>query len=175
MTGLVLLLVSVATKRYQDRLEAVALSDKLTGLANRQALDMMLQRDMAENRRTGMGLAILLLDLDRFKHINDKHGHLAGDAVLKSVADKLVRWGGEEFMVILKRTDLNAALLVAEKIRQHVETTQIAYGSDKLTLSCSIGVAVLRENDTADSLLNRADRGLYAAKQGGRNQVRDSE
>lgn len=185
VTGLVLLLVSVATKRYQDKLEAVALSDKLTGLANRQALDMMLQRDMAENRRTGMGLSILLLDLDRFKQVNDKHGHLAGDAVLKSVAeairgqlrdsDMVGRWGGEEFMVILKRTDLNAALLVAEKIREHVAATQIAYGDDKLALSCSIGVAVLREKDTADSLLNRADRGLYAAKQGGRNLVRDSE
>jgi diguanylate cyclase (GGDEF)-like protein len=185
VTGLVLFLVSVATKRYQDRLEAMALSDKLTGLANRQALDMMLQRDMAENKRTGMGLALLLLDLDRFKEVNDKHGHLAGDAVLKCLAeairgqlrdsDMVGRWGGEEFMVILKRTDLNAALLVAEKIRQHVESTKIAYDRDNLKLSCSIGVAVLREDDTADTLLRRADRGLYAAKQEGRNQVRDSE
>ena len=125
MTGLVLFLVNLATGRYQDRLEAVALSDKLTGLANRLALDMMLQRDMAEHRRTGMGLAILLLDLDRFKQVNDQHGHLAGDAVLKGVAaairsqlrdsDLVGRWGGEEFMVILKRTDLNAAMTVAEK------------------------------------------------------------
>lgn len=185
VTGLVLLLVSVATKRYQERLEAVALSDKLTGLSNRQALDLMLQRDMAEHRRTGMGLAILLLDLDHFKDINDKHGHLAGDAVLKRIAlairaqlrdsDLVGRWGGEEFMVILKRTDLNAAMLVAEKIRQHIAATPVSYGKEQISLSSSIGVAVLRDNDTADSLLIRADRGLYAAKQGGRNLVRDSE
>lgn len=185
VTGLVLLLVSVATKRYQDRLEAVALSDKLTGLANRQALDIVLQRDMAEHRRTGMGVAILLLDLDHFKGINDKYGHLAGDAVLKYVAvaireqlrdsDMVGRWGGEEFMVILKRTDLNSATLVAEKIRQRLAVAMVEYGQQKISLSCSIGVAVLREGDSPDSLLNRADRGLYAAKQGGRNLVCDSE
>ena len=185
VTGLVLLLVSVATKRYQDRLEAVALSDKLTGLANRQALDIVLQRDMAEHRRSGMGVAILLLDLDHFKDINDKYGHLAGDAVLKFVAqairsqlrdsDMVGRWGGEEFMVILKRTDLNAATLVAEKIRLHLATARATYASHEIGLSCSIGVAVLRDDDTADALLSRADRGLYAAKQGGRNLVRDGE
>ncbi|MDE2598085.1 MAG: diguanylate cyclase [Rhodocyclaceae bacterium] len=185
VTGLVLFLVSVATKRYQDKLEAVALSDKLTGLANRLALDMMLQRDMAEHRRTGMGLALLLLDLDRFKDINDAHGHLAGDAVLKRMAeairtqlrdsDMVGRWGGEEFLVVLKRTDLNAATLVAEKIRQHVAETPVIYGKDRIFLSCSIGIAVLRDGDTADSLLSRADHGLYAAKQGGRNLVRNSE
>lgn len=185
VTGLVLFLVSLATKRYQERLEAVALSDKLTGLANRQALDIVLQRDMAEHRRSGMGVAMLLLDLDHFKEINDKYGHLAGDAVLKSVAaairsqlrdsDMLGRWGGEEFMIILKRTDLNAATLVAEKIRQHLAALKITYATHEIGLSCSIGVAVMREDDTADSLLNRADRGLYAAKQGGRNLVRDGE
>jgi diguanylate cyclase (GGDEF)-like protein len=185
VTGLVLFLVSVATKRYQDKLEALAMSDKLTGLANRQALDMMLQRDMAEHRRTGMGLAMLLLDLDRFKEINDKHGHLAGDAVLKSVAaairsqlrdsDMVGRWGGEEFMLLLKRTDLNSATLVAEKIRQHVAATPVMYGKEQIVLNCSIGVAIMNEHDTADSLLSRADRGLYAAKQGGRNLVRDGQ
>lgn len=185
VTGLVLLLVSVATKRYQDRLEAVALSDKLTGLANRQALDIVLQRDMAEHRRTGMGVAILLLDLDHFKDINDKYGHLAGDAVLTFVAqairsqlrdsDMVGRWGGEEFMVILKRTDLNAATLVAEKIRQHLATAKATYAAHAIGLSCSIGVAILHDDDTADTLLTRADRGLYAAKQGGRNLVRDGE
>jgi diguanylate cyclase (GGDEF)-like protein len=185
VTGLVLFLVNLAASRYQERLEAVALSDKLTGLANRLALDMMLQRDMAEHRRTGMGLAILLLDLDSFKQINDKHGHLAGDAVLKGVAaairaqlrdsDLVGRWGGEEFMIILKRTDLNSATAVADKIRQHIQATQVRYGKESLALTASIGVAVLRDEDTADSLLNRADRGLYLAKQGGRNLVRDSE
>ena len=185
VTGLVLFLVSVATKRYQDKLESVALSDKLTGLANRLALDMMLQRDMAEHRRTGMGLALLLLDLDRFKEVNDKHGHLAGDAVLKRMAeairtqlrdsDMVGRWGGEEFLVVLKRTDLNAATLVAEKVRQHVAETPVIYGKERIFLSCSIGIAVMRDDDTADSLLSRADRGLYAAKQAGRNLVRDSE
>ena len=185
VTGLVLFLVSVATKRYQDRLEAVALSDKLTGLANRQALDIVLQRDMAEHRRTGMGVAILLLDLDHFKNVNDRYGHLAGDAVLKFVAeairsqlrdsDMVGRWGGEEFLVILKRTDLNSAMLVAEKIRQHLATATASYAAHQIGLSCSIGVAIMREGDTADALLSRADRGLYAAKQAGRNLVRDGE
>ncbi|HWU84869.1 MAG TPA: sensor domain-containing diguanylate cyclase [Rhodocyclaceae bacterium] len=185
VTGLVLLLVSVATKRYQDKLETVALSDKLTGLANRQALDLILLRDMAEHKRTGMGLAILLLDLDRFKEINDEHGHLAGDEVLRRVAveirsqlrdsDMVGRWGGEEFLVILKRSDLNAAHLVAEKIRQHLASTTIGYARAQIGLGCSIGVAVLRDDDTQDSLLNRADRGLYTAKQSGRNRVCDGE
>ncbi|HWV18705.1 MAG TPA: sensor domain-containing diguanylate cyclase [Rhodocyclaceae bacterium] len=185
VTGLVLFLVNLVTSRYQRKLEAVALSDKLTGLANRQALDMFLQRDMAESRRGGTDLALLLLDLDRFKEVNDEQGHLAGDAVLKHVADAIRgqlrdsdmvgRWGGEEFMILLKRTDLDAALLVAEKVRQHLLDMPLSYGQHRIRLSCSIGVAVLREGETADSLLGRADRGLYAAKQAGRNQVQAGE
>lgn len=185
VTGLVLFLVNLVTSRYQRKLEALALSDKLTGLANRQALDMFLQRDMAESRRGGTDLALLLLDLDRFKDVNDKQGHLAGDAVLKHVADAIRgqlrdsdmvgRWGGEEFMILLKRTDLDAALLVAEKVRQHLVDMPLSYGQHRIRLSCSIGVAVLREGESADSLLGRADRGLYAAKQAGRNQVQAGE
>ncbi len=185
VTGLVLLLVSIAIKRYQDRIEAMALTDKLTGLANRQALDMMIQRDMAEHRRTDMGLAILLLDLDSFKNINDKYGHLAGDAVLRHVgsvirsqlrdSDLLGRWGGEEFLLTLKRTDLQAATTVAEKIREAIEQTRESYGSETLSVTVSIGIALLRTDDTQDSLLNRADHALYAAKRAGRNCVKSGE
>lgn len=185
VTGLVLLLVSIAIKRYQERIEAMALTDKLTGLANRQALDMMVLRDMAEHRRTDMGLAILLLDLDSFKNINDKYGHLAGDAVLRQVgsvirsqlrdSDLLGRWGGEEFLLTLKRTDLQAATTVAEKIREAIEQTRVPYGSETLSVTVSIGIALLRADDTQDSLLNRADHALYAAKRAGRNCVKSGE
>lgn len=185
VTGLVLLLVSLAINRYQERLEAIALSDKLTGLTNRQGLDMMIQRDMAEQRRTGMGLALLLLDLDRFKAVNDQYGHLAGDAVLRGItevirqqlrdSDTIGRWGGEEFLIILKRTDLQAAIVVAEKIREAVARAEVPYGKESLNLTVSIGIAVMRAGDTEDGLLNRADHALYAAKQAGRNCVLSGE
>jgi diguanylate cyclase (GGDEF)-like protein len=182
ITVLVLVLVNLAIGRYQTRLENLALTDKLTGLANRQALDMAIQRDIAESKRSKVGIAAILIDLDHFKVINDTHGHLAGDAVLSTLAasvraqlregDLIGRWGGEEFLVMLRDTDLDAAMLVAEKIRKCVETTETVYAEQHFRLTTSLGVALLRDGDTQDSLINRADRALYAAKQDGRNRVR---
>lgn len=181
VTGVVLFLVNLALGRYQRRLEAMALTDKLTGLANRQAIDMGFQRDMADSRRNGGGMAVILMDLDHFKDINDAHGHLAGDAVLKRMSaevrgllregDLMGRWGGEEFLIVLRHCDETAALQVAEKIRASVEAVKTEYAGQTFQLTTSAGVAMLRDGDTQDSLINRADRALYAAKQAGRNRV----
>lgn len=181
VTVIVAWLVSVVIGRYQTRLEDLALTDKLTGLANRQALDLMFRRDLADSRRDKSGVAVLLLDLDHFKSINDKYGHLAGDAVLQGIAkvirehlregDFVARWGGEEFLILLRHADEESATLVAEKIRTSIEQAVVPYIVDRFRLTASVGVAVWREGDTQDSLISRADDALYKAKEQGRNRV----
>lgn len=181
VTAFVLLLVNLVIGRYQRRVEQMATTDKLTGLANRQALELFLQRDLAEEKREAHGLALIMFDLDFFKTVNDGHGHLAGDAVLMQAArlisaglrdaDLVCRWGGEEFLVVLKQVDQAKAFAVAEKLRANIAAARFRYGEVQFTLTASAGIALLRADDTQESLISRADRALYAAKQSGRNVV----
>jgi diguanylate cyclase (GGDEF)-like protein len=123
----------------------------------------------------------LLLDLDHFKALNDTYGHLAGDQVLIGFArdlesclrhsDIVCRWGGEEFIVMLKDTDAETGLKIAEKIRRHVEQQRYAYNGNVLHLTVSIGLTTLQANDTLHTLLSRADHAMYRAKQSGRNRT----
>jgi diguanylate cyclase (GGDEF)-like protein len=126
-------------------------------------------------------LVALLIDLDHFKALNDTHGHLAGDEVLRQFAnvlqgslrqsDILCRWGGEEFIVLLREAEGRQAIEVAEKIRRRTEQLTFSYADQPLRLTVSIGLAGLQRDDTLHSLLTRADHALYRAKQGGRNRV----
>ncbi len=155
--------------------------DALTGLANRHAVALLgpeLQRVTAHDQ----AVSVVMLDIDHFKHINDDHGHAAGDAVLRSVArllqttvrqtDTVARWGGEEFVICLPGADLPVALGVAEKLRLALAAEHLAVGAGRtLRLTASLGVAQLQTGETLADGIARADRALYLAKHGGRDRV----
>ncbi len=181
VTGLVLFLVNFVLHRYQARIAALATTDTLTGLPNRRGFDILANQALQEALREQKPLATLMIDLDNFKVLNDTHGHLAGDEVLRGFArnlrgclrqaDILCRWGGEEFIVLLKDTDPTVAQHLAEKIRLLAEQSRYPVGDVVLEVNTSIGLTELAPGDTLHSLLNRADRALYRAKQSGRNRV----
>ena len=168
-------------------LERAALTDPLTGLGNRRALTnsmrLFLGRDGVERRAVG----VMLLDLDYFKQINDLYGHLAGDAVLREVADRLIRtvpeqaiigrWGGEEFILLFERISLADAKSVAERVRSTLADHPVRFESHTIPISASIGLACNHRLDThvIDTLLAAADTALYHAKHMGRNRVEVAE
>lgn len=166
---------------YQEALQS-ALKDPLTGIANRTALEAALKREISLSRRHKLPLSLLLFDIDKFKRINDSHGHAAGDAVLlgltRAVAgcvratDVLARMGGEEFVVVLPGTDRSGAVLLASRICAQVGGLRVpASNGDTLGFTVSIGVAAFNGTDDYESLVERADRAMYSAKQAGGNQV----
>lgn len=181
VTLLVVFLAHLALERYQHRIEEMATTDALTGLLNRHAFDILIDKLMAEHRRDPRPTAALLADIDHFKEINDRHGHQVGDAVLKEVArllqqrlrasDLAVRWGGEEFLLVLKGCDLPEARRIAEDLRQAVSAAPVAVGDLQLSVTISIGVSLYNGTESPDSMVNRADNAMYAAKHGGRNRV----
>jgi len=174
-------------EQLQQNLETVrseSLTDPLTTLANRKFFDAELGKAVAEATQSGEPLSLLMCDVDHFKAFNDKFGHVTGDQVLRLVAisvkqnvkgrDIAARYGGEEFAVALPKTALQAALTVANHIRRTVTIKELMKRSsgEKLgRVTISIGVAMLRPNETPQSLIERADTCLYAAKRGGRNRV----
>ncbi len=164
--------------KLNDRLIKIAQTDVLTGLYNRTKLNEQFHLEHARAVRYGRPFAVIMLDIDHFKKINDSFGHLIGDKVLiefASLAQKCVRscdiigrWGGEEFLVLCPETELDDAVLIAERIRQSVKNYQFASGH---LLTISAGVAALIRDDTEDSLLQRADTALYEAKNSTRDRV----
>lgn len=156
-----------------------ALTDSLTGLANRRSFDQELSRRVSHQHRQGPPLSLLLVDVDHFKRFNDEHGHQAGDAVLSQVADVLTestrqmdflaRYGGEEFGVVLPGTTLDEAKVVAERIRGAVERQAFQYRGRELRVTVSAGLAEADRTEEEAALLGRADGALYAAKNAGRN------
>ncbi|TCT04288.1 sensor domain-containing diguanylate cyclase [Aquabacter spiritensis] len=163
----------------------LSVTDGLTGLANRRRFDEVIQREWRRTGRAGASLALLMIDVDRFKSLNDRHGHSRGDEVLKALArvidgairrpgDLGARYGGEEFAVILPDTDNNAAMGIAETIRARCELLEAAGDGVKLPkFTVSIGVAALRPSPAAslDAMIDAADAALYRAKAEGRSRV----
>ncbi|WP_396587957.1 diguanylate cyclase domain-containing protein [Bermanella sp. R86510] len=153
-------------------------TDSLTGLSNRRKLDDILASEIGRSNRYHSPLSVILADIDHFKRVNDEHGHLKGDEIICRVGDLLKqhtretdtigRWGGEEFLLVCPGIDQVEAVGLAEKIRELLEATQ---QGDGIQVTASFGVAALQDNDTVDSLVSRADRGLYKSKQSGRNRV----
>jgi diguanylate cyclase len=174
-------------EQLQENLQAVrseSMTDPLTTLSNRKFFDQALAKAMTDAKETNQPLALLMADIDHFKNFNDKFGHLTGDQVLRLVAlsvkqnvkgqDVAARYGGEEFVVALPNTTLQAAITVADHVRRAVMTKELMKRSSGERLgrvTISIGAAVLRPHDTAQSLIERADMCLYAAKRNGRNRV----
>lgn len=171
----------------KDRAEAVnhelANYDMLTGIANRRLLQQTLRRDAERATREHAPYAVLMVDIDHFKAVNDTHGHLAGDAVLRHVAhllqarvrgqDMVGRWGGEEFLVLLPATTLEGARQLAEAVRASVCDAPGHYDGIPLPVTISIGICadILQPGDRPRLLVDAADKALYAAKQDGRNRV----
>lgn len=165
-------------KRALDAMARQAGTDALTGLPNRRSLDTALDAQCAMASREGRPCAVLMLDLDHFKAINDTHGHAVGDAVLRAFGQRLqaqlrrsdlcARYGGEEFVVLLAGTPFEPAEDVAERLRASVNEAPLVEG---VTATVSVGTASHRPDDDAASLLARADAALYEAKRGGRNRV----
>ena len=172
-------------RELSDRLQALSTTDALTGVPNRRALDERLEGELGRTRRYGTPLAAVMIDLDHFKKLNDRHGHPAGDAVLRQVArildsekrrgDIVARYGGEEFVALLSHADSAAAQTWAERVRSRLATTAIDLGDGQglLRVTASFGVASAAGvgTPTAGELLQAADRALYEAKAAGRNRV----
>lgn len=170
--------INADLSQAHSNLEKIAVTDRLTGLYNRAKLDEVFTSEIACVERLGNPFAIILADIDHFKLINDTHGHLVGDSVLNEFAtilrrmtrgtDTAGRWGGEEFLVICPKVDLNDAFVLAERIRAAVAKHSFPVVGKK---TCSFGVASYRSGDTAETMVKRADEALYNAKQHGRDRV----
>ena len=174
-------------KLLKDRYENLSMIDDLTGLFNRRYFYMRVETALANSRRYHQPLCLLMLDIDFFKKINDEHGHLCGDRVLIQISsllkkqiresDLLVRFGGEEFVVIFTNTDCNNGKIFSERIRQEIEHEKIEFDGKSIQTTVSIGIHCLcfekekMESSDIDSLVNSADLALYQAKGFGRNRV----
>jgi diguanylate cyclase (GGDEF)-like protein len=164
-----------------NRMKELASHDELTGLLNRRAFLERVRTEIAAQRRHGELAAVILIDLDHFKAINDQLGHQCGDEVLRATAlllqqhlrgaDILARWGGEEFLIFMPRTSVDDATLAAERLRHALRTLDCPNLPQGWTLSASFGVAALDNDLTLDTATARADQALYQAKAGGRDRV----
>jgi len=180
----------IRKKRYTERLRdsvqtsiELAITDALTGLHNRRYMETHMSGLVEQALSRGHPLAVLVLDIDHFKSINDAHGHDAGDEVLREFAlrvrksirgiDLACRYGGEEFVVFMPETDLAAATAVAERLRRRIasEPFPIRERAQGIDVTISIGIAALGADDDAASVIKRADQALYRAKHNGRNRV----
>jgi diguanylate cyclase (GGDEF) domain len=158
-----------------------AMTDALTGLPNRAALTERLELEVSRWQRYGGDLLLAVLDVDHFKRINDDFGHLAGDKVLKIIANELAkrvrktdfiaRYGGEEFVVLLPATPLEGGRQLLDVLRGAVEACPFHFKGERLSITCSAGLAAFREGERAEAAFERADQALYRAKRGGRNRL----
>jgi diguanylate cyclase (GGDEF)-like protein len=169
-------------KTLNEQLDRLAKADPLTGCANRRHFQERLQAELDRTGRYGHECSLLLIDIDFFKQVNDRHGHAAGDEVLRHLVrivqeqlrteDELGRMGGEEFAVLLPETGQANAVVVAERIRHTIETTPSRFQGAQIPLTASVGVASWNPpSEPADALLQRADVAMYEAKKAGRNRV----
>ena len=179
--------VTSQLKKSNQELDHLARTDRLTQIRNRHDLQECLQIEASRARRTAQPCGVLMLDIDHFKEVNDRFGHLAGDDVLKAVTsvvshilrseDILGRWGGEEFLVLLPGSDLQQSQQVAEKIKEAVANTRIRLDEDAVSVTISLGVSLFRPEQIKeiDASVKDADQALYKAKGFGRNKVMVSE
>lgn len=164
-----------------EDLKREALIDQLTGLPNRRYLEMNLGGSMAEFQRHQVGFGLIFIDVDHFKRVNDRYGHDVGDKVLRLVGttmencmrpyDMVGRWGGEEFVAIIRFVDTEQFKTAAEKLRTLVESSFLTQDGERLSVTVTLGATHVRPDDTVESLLKRADQLMYEGKQAGRNRV----
>jgi diguanylate cyclase (GGDEF)-like protein len=166
-------------------LQELALLDPVTGVGNRRYAEVRLRAAVDALQRYGWGFGVLFLDLDRFKEVNDTHGHDVGDQVLRMVArtlggnlrsvDAVGRWGGEEFVAVIASATAEHLRLAAERSRKLVAASVLDAGSSRIRVTVSIGATMARADDTPQSLVQRADSLMYRAKAGGGNRVESAD
>jgi diguanylate cyclase (GGDEF)-like protein len=167
---------------FYEEIYQLSITDNLTQVGNRRYLEDSLEHELSRARRFERPLSVLLLDIDFFKRVNDEHGHLVGDAVLRNVAqivrgrvrhyDTVARYGGEEFAVVMPETGLSDAAHVAGELGKAIARSVVEYRSARVSVTVSVGCAEMQDHDDdAASVLARADERLYAAKHAGRNRV----
>ncbi|TDG12857.1 diguanylate cyclase [Seongchinamella unica] len=163
------------------RLAEAARVDHLTGLLNRRGFTEEAETEIRRMFRTGKSFSLVLADVDNFKQFNDQYGHVCGDHVLKRVAalleertrdvDRVARWGGEEFIMLLPETEIDGAAILAEKLRDAVAANLFEFDNLRLSLTMTFGIAAFRKGESLDACIARADTALYHGKEGGRNKV----
>jgi diguanylate cyclase (GGDEF)-like protein len=168
-------------RRAEKKLVELATKDPLTGLSNRRNLLALAEHEIARAQRSGEPIALVIADIDHFKQINDRHGHDAGDHVLSHVGallmqmcrgqDIVARWGGEEFLLLLPATSIDAATALAERIRESVAGAAIDHGGKRVNVTLSLGVATLVAGEELSAAIARADGALYQSKAQGRDRV----
>jgi diguanylate cyclase (GGDEF)-like protein len=168
--------------QYHEEIYRMTIIDGLTQAHVKRYLLEALEKEIIRARRHARDLSLIMFDIDHFKKINDVHGHLAGDFVLKELArivqgrirrdEVFARYGGEEFSIVLPETNLEGAKSLADGLREKVEQSRFVFQNENISVTISIGVAMLGDNDrTSQDLIKHADQKLYDAKRGGRNRV----
>ena len=171
-------LISIIIKYFiQQRLEVQASHDHLTGLFNRHYFELLIKKQQNDSKRNKQNIALMMCDIDHFKTVNDIYGHDIGDKVLKNIAeiliknsrasDSIIRFGGEEFLIIASYDSIEDLMKYGERIRMNIESTKIL----DQNITISIGIALCDHNCIADETMKKADIALYTAKENGRNQV----
>jgi diguanylate cyclase (GGDEF)-like protein/PAS domain S-box-containing protein len=168
-------------KRRVHELEQDVFRDAVTGLGNRKLLEIKINTAITEYHQHQISFGLLFIDIDHFKAINDTYGHQEGDRTLRHAAKNLTdhlrntdvcgRWGGEEFIAILYDVDLKSLAQITNKLHAMIASSAIMVNGEKISVTASIGATIVRETDTMDSIIERADQLMYQSKQGGRNQV----
>jgi diguanylate cyclase (GGDEF)-like protein len=183
VAGVLAVARDITERKRAEQAEELASRDGLTGLYNHRMFYSLLKDEIVRTQRFKRPVSLLMLDIDHFKRVNDTYGHQAGDAILKGLSillmkqaravDRVCRYGGEEFMVILPETDTAVAMNIAERLRAEVERQPFGINGGKTAgITVSIGVATYPQQvDSLEALVKAADDALYAAKQGGRNRV----
>lgn len=181
ITFLVSVVVYIIVTRYQNELERMATTDKLTNVYNRQAFDIMMAQAIKEYKRNEAPFSMLIFDIDNFKTVNDTYGHIAGDRVIEIVAatakasireaDCVFRWGGDEFVILLKNCNVDNAFSIGEKVRSEISRIEFGENGKEFSVSISMGVVEYIKDETEDDILKRADYLLYQSKGRGKNRV----
>jgi diguanylate cyclase (GGDEF)-like protein/PAS domain S-box-containing protein len=170
-----------AFQTHLDQLKKEASEDVLTGVANRKYMQAIIESKIREYKTVGVPFGLSFIDIDDFKRINDTYGHEIGDEILKLLVktvgsslrkhDRIGRWGGEEFIILLTDIDQDGLALVSEKIRQLVENSKLRLPEQELSVTISMGSSKVCEDDTVDSLVQRCDQLMYQSKKTGKNKV----
>jgi len=170
ITVVVVVAINYTIRIFQARIEQMAVTDKLTGLLNRHGFEALFNQALKESKRYARQAVVVLFDIDRFKEINDRFGHLAGDAVLQRVgvvarevlreSDAICRWGGDEFLVMLKACALDDALKLAAKIGERMKANEMSYAGQTIGITVSLGVTQHRMGEDADELIAGRRRAL---------------
>jgi len=168
------------SSKLLKKVEELTMTDALTGIYNRRYFDYYMEKTILFSKKSNIPLIFMLLDIDHFKKVNDNYGHQCGDEALKHISniiernvrnsDAFVRFGGEEFAVIMPNTDVGEGLIIAERIREAIEKNDFTYNNERIHFTISIGVSFY-SGEKVEEFIQKTDNALYNAKENGRNQI----